>query len=225
MIRLGTLICCVLTASCAIERIGDELGGPDTIALEQHCIDEYRDKFSRYEVSRGGLAEFARAEITPAKTTQRIATIGDLKLELVLGERRAVPPKNRLRTASRYRLLDAQNKVVASAESTLAIRDVRDGERYSSVVCVSDEEASMVLISEEQSWSVHRSILMIREPAGTWAVRYVRWPERGSPFPPPVQPKILGLNDRGVFLEQDGRVYAFPLRVLREDDGLEFSIG
>jgi hypothetical protein len=155
-----------------------------------------------------------------------------MRLELKLGERWAVATNSIFRTESRYRLCDQTGHILATGESTLALGDLKGDWDYRIVVC-SETARNTYFIGEEQSWATRRFILIrpnTDSPApnggvpAAWTVKYLWLPEPHDGLPSEF-PKILGIHSDRLYMQQDGRVYAFPLDTLEEVANLAYSIG
>jgi hypothetical protein len=199
---------------------------------EADAKKEYNDQFGRFEITPAELPAFEKKTFDrPARKMLLVAT-EKTRLELTLGKRRVIK-EGRYRTSSHYRLLDHEGRTFAIAESTLSLQDLPRESDFE-ITLFSDPAQHSWLIAESESWSTHRYIL-IRPNAEadttsnqfpkSWTATYLRLPLRRSVNPVGPQAQILGLSAGCLYLDQEGHIYRFPIEILQQESGLEFTIG
>ena len=122
-----------LSIGCTTRPVSDSKKGTDV----SNASDG--QDLSRYEIATADLPKFDRKVV---RQLSRRLPLGDLessRLELTLGERWAQTGQ-KLRSESRYRVLDERGQLRAAAESTLAVEDLSSDS--SEIVVVSDQKTS-----------------------------------------------------------------------------------
>ena len=198
---------------------------------ERRLAEEYHRQYAQYEIPQDALPELDRREFPHPPRHLLLGTFDGLRLELRLGQRRAVTSNSIYRTASHYRLIAPSGQVLATAESTLALQDLSPSSDtdLATVLC-SDLAGRTWFIAEHQSWATDRFILIAPTAASSatslqrWKVTYVLLPERSHTFPEsPCH--ILGIHAGRLYFEQDQRIYAFPVDRLQTVTDLAYGIG
>lgn len=240
------LLAGMLLPFCGCSYVSKSSRADSTASLELDRTEQkyraaYQREHRKYEIAQKDLPAFEVTDVPDVKRRLVLIDARGIRLTLTLGPRRTVPattptgrPATAFRTGSRYRLSDSKGHVLATAESAIALDDLANNPELG-VVLFADSPRHAYLISEEQSWSVNRYIL-IRSiddvPAGsaalpkTWTVTYLRLPSRNSLIPVlSNNATVLGFQAGHVYLKQDGRIYAFPVDVLKKETNLAYSPG
>lgn len=199
---------------------------------EERTKKEFRQKYAKYEVRKEDLPAFQLCRFSKLSKTLSFPSDDGRKLELTLGERWPVATNSIYRTESRYRLLDKDRRVLASAESIFALAD-RSADWKLDLIVLLDAVRHTCLIAEEQSWATfryivirpsHDSIAADPQHPSAWTVTYVDIPKRARPTPDGLA-HLLGLHEDRVYFEEDGRYYALPIDSLERISDLAYGIG
>lgn len=191
---------------------------------EQSCIDEFRAEYRWYEIPHEGLPDLPRRLLDSIKPTQEVWRDAQRRLSLTLGPREAANAPRRFRTGSRYVLSNGGGAPHEVAESVLALEDVgSDLGPAIRIEVFSDPETQALLIVEEHSWSVNRLIVVTPELPSAPAT-LIRIPERRGESPIRHY-EVSGFRGGAVYVRQDGRNYRFPVRTLKQERDLSYSIG
>lgn len=189
---------------------------------------EYEKQFGRYTIPQRKLPSFEWKAFDRLQNGMLLAENEGARLVLHLGNRRTVEGSSRFRTSSHYLLLDASDRTLATAESTIALEDVASDSGCNTTVFV-DRTGQELIIAEELSWSTHRTILMrgmgSNALPSTWETSYLRLPVRQTINPVGSGARILGLGGEYLYFGQEGRIYRFPLKMIQRDSDLNYTRG
>jgi hypothetical protein len=200
--------------------------------LQKQSIEKYRKQYKAYQTSATNLPSFDKIDIHRLTPKLSLYQRGELRLELVLGQRWATAQNAIFRTESRY-VLTKKNRILASAESTLATDDLAHHEK-TPIQVFFDAKRHACLIAEQQSWATFRYIIIQPAPDrysygshhhSAWTVEYIEIPLPYSPYPQDGLPNILGLHDDHIYLKQDEQIYAFPAKVIPRITVLSYPMG
>lgn len=191
---------------------------------DEACVAAFRREYARWEAvgESGGVVTEA---VGRGGLRQRnvLVTEDRWRLELVLGDR--YKSATGLRTESRYRLVDRNGGVLATAESVMASEDAGDSEVPEHVRVWVDPVDGGVLIDEEHNWSTRRRVAMTPGEDGAWRSRVFFLPDRervGSALP---RSTCTGFSGGRVWFSCEDRTYAIPVDRLPEDLDLGYGIG
>lgn len=218
----------LLSLAACVHMENHSIGTP-----EAELIENFRRDHAEFVVANAPAQFTMPAKIRDLKVRQTLSNLNGMQLQLMLGKRRIVKSNGIFRTGSRYQILGTQNRVLAVAESVLATEDIgQDGECW--VTVFTDAETNSFLIAEKQSWATDRYIVIHpavppqnseNDMAQTWAVQYVRIPQRGCSYGLSDPPNVLGIFRGRVYFLEDGKIYAIPFDNLEREKSLEYSIG
>lgn len=218
----------LIIASCSSSKQYTYLD--DVPIRERELREKYHRKYEKFKVSAENLPSFQKVSINKFQSKFVLIDQDEMRLELTLGQRWSSGQPGVFRSESRY-LLTNKKKIVASAESTLALQDIG---RSSEIELFYDSNTGTYFIAEEQSWATFRYVIIqpssnrldvIASDRWVWNVKYVDIPLPGSINPPGGLPNILGVHCEHIYIKVGDHIYAFPLSSLPEITNLEYSIG
>ncbi len=189
------------------------------------AAEAFRQEYAAFMVSTAPA--FDRKEIRRLSKRMLIKEAGGMHLELNLGDRWTTAGQYNLkRTESRYRVVDAKGKVLASAESVMAAQDLGEAQIPEHIRVYFDAATGSFLIDEEHNWSTRRFIAFQPSLGGAgWDVKYFHLPERAK-FPPiGYKSTCVGFAGGIVYFECAERTFAMPLDRLPVQEDLGYSIG
>ena len=221
LMRPWILTGCAILAAC---RGPQPLVEPrdDWRERDEACVAAFRREYARWEAvgeSGGVVTEAVRRGGLRQRNV--LVTAEGWRLELVLGDR--YKSATGLRTESRYRLVDRNGGVLATAESVMASEDAGESDVPEYVRVWVDPVDGGVLIDEEHNWSTRRRVAMTPGEDGTWRTRVFFLPDRDSWPPFGFHSMCMGLAGGRVWFSCAGRTYAIPVEQLPE--ALELGYG
>lgn len=195
-------------------------------AKDKALADAFRAKYAKWMVS--AVPEFDRVERTRVEKRMILKRTGKVQLDLNLGDRWSLGRQyNPSRTESRYRLTDIKGRVLASAESMLAVQDLSPRVDGQFIHVFHDPVTGGFLIAEEQCWTAFRYIVFRpgTEREG-WTVNYCACPDREAwPYRVNRTASFLGFYNGAIYFRCDGQAYAMPVDEAEQEDDLGYSIG
>jgi hypothetical protein len=216
----AALIAALLFAGCVSNDSGD--GNTPSIA-EESFIRSFETQHLRHLVSSEELPP-TDWKILPEIPKNAVIWKDDrFSLSLSLSNRFATQTSGRYRSNSRYHLNRNDGLKLSAAESVLATEDWNVRDEKGNIRIEIDHKRQLLLIVEEKGWSVQRLIVFTLEPRESEPL-YLR-PRVRESLHPPRNHEIIGIEDGKLYIQQDGKVYAFPIENLETESDLSYSIG
>lgn len=199
----------------------------DEVIRQNKAQHEAETKFSeaykRYECSRDDVPEMEESK-GPGDRFKSMQMGDHLVLKLRLGKAVHLDgsPSGPTRTQSRYQLL-WDGKKAAEAESLFSFQAFGGSNRF-----FYNPKDHTLAIYDNLCWSTQR-FLVFERSAGTdqapaWTTKYFYVPDTPSAQPFPDMGDILGVGNGRIYMQINGRLYAFPFDDFSVNK-LEFTVG